>query len=160
MLPDRRTLTGMIFGAFGAATVMAIGPGAVMEVFADEPGGIDTGALVRFEAGGMRVTHQDWVSTSVTASATVTKIGYGRTTAVTISTTATGTYSSDALGSPHVLYPGITVERTAEAPSPAGWSLVPLTRGGSILYLRTDGGTHILTDGTTTCMMSARYAIC
>ena len=47
------------------------------------------------------------VSTDVQRSTTVSKIGYGNRTYVTIITTSTGTYSSDALTSPNVKYPGV-----------------------------------------------------
>ena len=52
-------------------------------------------------------TVEPWVSTDAISQTSVRKIGYGRTTFVTISKTATGTYSSDALQSPHIRYPGI-----------------------------------------------------
>jgi hypothetical protein len=52
-------------------------------------------------------TVEPWVSTEVISQSTVKKIGYGRTAYVTITRTATGTYSSDGLSSPHIRYPGI-----------------------------------------------------
>ena len=52
-------------------------------------------------------TVEPWVSTDVISQTSVRKIGYGRTTFVTISKTATGTYSSDGLQSPYIRYPGI-----------------------------------------------------
>jgi hypothetical protein len=52
-------------------------------------------------------TVEDWVATEVIEQVVVRKIGYGRTTFVTIATTATGTYSSDGLESPNIRYPGI-----------------------------------------------------
>jgi hypothetical protein len=42
----------------------------------------------------------------------VRKIAFGHPTVVTIVTTSSGTYSSDAITSPHVLYPGIEVTPT------------------------------------------------
>lgn len=50
---------------------------------------------------------EPWVSTEVISQSSVRKIGYGRTSFVTIGRTATGTYSSDGLASPHIHYPGI-----------------------------------------------------
>lgn len=49
------------------------------------------------------------VSTDAQRTRTVTKIAHGRKSSVSIVTTPTGTYSSDALTSPYVLYPGIDV---------------------------------------------------
>jgi hypothetical protein len=47
------------------------------------------------------------VSTEVIASQTVRKIAYGVTTFVEITTTDSGTYSTDGLASPNIRYPGI-----------------------------------------------------
>ena len=47
------------------------------------------------------------VNTDIVKQVTVRKIGYGRTEFVDIVTTPTGTYSSDAIVSPYVRYPGI-----------------------------------------------------
>jgi hypothetical protein len=52
-------------------------------------------------------TVEPWVSEEVQSETTIKKIGYGRTTYVSIVTTPTGTYSSDGLASPHIKYPGI-----------------------------------------------------
>lgn len=51
----------------------------------------------------------DTVSTEPLRTQYVKKIAFGRPTTVTIITTSSGTYSSDAITSPHVLYPGIDV---------------------------------------------------
>lgn len=58
-------------------------------------------------------TVEPWVATEVIAESTIRKIGFGRTTFVTIAETATGTYSSDGLASPYVLYPGIIEDSEA-----------------------------------------------
>lgn len=111
-LPDRKTLTGMVLGALSATALAAIGPGYVLDVLADEmPLGFDTDNLVRFEDNAYEVSYADWVSTDPVSTATVTKIEGGRVTQVIITTTATGTYSTDGLTSRHVLYPGIDVTR-------------------------------------------------
>ena len=52
-------------------------------------------------------TFDDSVSGDVQSSKTVKKIAGGRTSEVTITTTPSGTYSTDGLLSPHVQYPGI-----------------------------------------------------
>ena len=54
-----------------------------------------------------KITFDDSISTEVKRTQVVKKIGYGRTSTVTIVTTPSGTYSTDGLLSPHVLYPGI-----------------------------------------------------
>jgi hypothetical protein len=58
-----------------------------------------------------RITFDDSVSTEVQRVRTVKKIEMGRTSTVSIVTTPSGTYSTDAMLSPHVRYPGIEVER-------------------------------------------------
>ena len=50
---------------------------------------------------------EPWVQMEATSEVLVRKIAYGRTSFVSVMTTGTGTYSSDGLASPHVLYPGI-----------------------------------------------------
>ena len=70
--------------------------------------------FVKMTDGDVRYTaHADGtVSTEVSGTQTVKKIGFGAVSTVTIVTTPTGVYSSDAIFSPNVRYPGITV--TAE----------------------------------------------
>lgn len=57
------------------------------------------------------IEFSDKVSTEPVRTQYVRKIAFGRPTTVTIVTTSSGTYSSDAITSPHVLYPGIDVSR-------------------------------------------------
>ncbi|HVZ94602.1 MAG TPA: hypothetical protein VG797_08830 [Phycisphaerales bacterium] len=64
----------------------------------------DTDSLAKYD-----ITYDDSVSTDVVRTQTVKKIGYGAVETVTIVTTPSGTYSSDALTSPYVKYPGIEV---------------------------------------------------
>ncbi|MCD7059298.1 hypothetical protein [Pelagibacterium xiamenense] len=75
--------------------------------FADEDAPLSN--LVTFEGRDYDVTAEDWVSLEPTSTASVRKIGYGKVTEVNIATTATGVYSSDAIVSPYVQYPGIEV---------------------------------------------------
>jgi hypothetical protein len=110
-LPTRHMLLGMTLGAACATALAAIGPGFVVEVFADEmPAGFDTDNLVKFDDRYYEVDYEPWVSTDPLSTAQIKKIEGGRVSYVNITTTATGTYSSDALTSPHVQYPGIEVE--------------------------------------------------
>ena len=60
------------------------------------------------------VTFDNSVSTEVTRTQIVHKIAFGRKTEVAIVTTPSGVYSTDALTSPYVRYPGIEV--TAKYP--------------------------------------------
>lgn len=110
-LPTRHMLLGMTLGALCATALAAIGPGYVLEVFADEmPAGFDTDKLVKFDGRDYEVSYADWVSTDPLSTATVKKIEAGRVSYVSITSTATGTYSTDGLTSKHVLYPGIEVK--------------------------------------------------
>ncbi|ODT71477.1 MAG: hypothetical protein ABS75_09475 [Pelagibacterium sp. SCN 63-23] len=113
-LPTRHMLLGMTLGAICASALAATGPGFVLEVFADEmPAGFDTGKLVKFDDREYEVSYADWVSTDPLSTATVKKIEGGKVSYVSITTTATGTYSTDGLTSKNVLYPGIDVEQVS-----------------------------------------------
>lgn len=90
------------------------------------------------------VTVDDSVSTEVISSGQIRKIEYGHETAVTVVTTPSGTYSTDALFDPHVIYRGIHV-RNADGDlrsmmaqiwrSGTGWVMIPVEAAGSILSL-------------------------
>ena len=108
-LPTRHALVGMALGALCATGLAAIGPGQVWAVLADEmPLGFNTGHLVKFDDSGTR--YEDWVSTDPIETHSIKKIEAGKVSYVSITRTSTGTYSSDGLSSPHVLYPGIETE--------------------------------------------------
>lgn len=110
-LPDRRVLLGMTLGAVCATALASIGPGMVVEVFADEaPAGFDTSRLVKFENRKYIVDYDASVATDPLSTTRVKKVEAGRVSYVTITTTATGTYSTDAMFSRHVQYPGIDVQ--------------------------------------------------
>lgn len=119
-LPTRQTILGMILGAACATALAATGPGFVLDTFADEaPAGFDTSNLVKFDGRDYEVDYADWVSTDPLSSSTVKKIEGGKVSYVSITTTATGTYSTDGLTSKHVLYPGIDV--TEVTPDRRNW---------------------------------------
>lgn len=110
-LPTRHMLMGMVLGAVCATALAAIGPGYVVEAFGDEmPAGFDTSRLVKLDDRTYRMGHEPWVATDPISTARVKKIEAGRVTYVDIATTETGTYSTDGLRSPHVQYPGVSVE--------------------------------------------------
>ena len=102
-LPDRHLLLGMSLGAVCATAIAAIGPGMVLEALADEftPSGVDAASLVKFEEREYVVDYQDWVATDPLSTVRVKKVEAGK---------ATGTYSTDAMFSSHVQYPGISVQ--------------------------------------------------
>lgn len=114
-LPTRQVLLGITLGAVCATAINAIGPGYVLETVADEmPAGFDTSKLVKFDDRYYEVDYDASVSTDPISTATVKKIEAGRVSYVQIASTATGTYSTDAMTSPHVQYPGIAVEPVAK----------------------------------------------
>lgn len=105
--------------------------------------------LVKFEDRQYEVAYSEEISLDPLSSTTVRKVGYGQVTNVNIATTSTGTYSSDGLTSPHVLYPGIEVSRVFEddhhhhAPSGPGFSILSISRnplGGLVLNAVSDRG--------------------
>lgn len=110
-LPSRDVFLGLTIGAICATALAAIGPGFVADAFADEmPAGFDTDGLVKIEDRYYRMDYEPWVATDPVSTARVKKIEAGRVSYVDITTTDTGTYSTDGLTSQHVLYPGIEVE--------------------------------------------------
>ncbi|WP_224701551.1 hypothetical protein [Devosia aquimaris] len=171
-LPDRRILLGMFLGAISATALAATGPGAVLEVFADEAPqvvapGFDTSKLVRFEGRTYAVTADAGVSQEPLTTQTVKKIEGGRVSYVTITTTATGTYSSDAMFSPNVQYPGIDVEELSPfwfsnvfySWNGRGWSSFSSRQGNSYMSYR-QGNTRVSTYGGTTCISGPGYFVC
>ncbi|MDB5507429.1 MAG: hypothetical protein JWR75_2067 [Devosia sp.] len=73
------------------------------------PQGFSAASLIKIGESRFRVGTEPWVDTDAQAVSVVRKIGYGHTTWVNITTTNTGVYSTDALASPHVQYPGVEV---------------------------------------------------
>ena len=78
-------------------------------------------------------TVEPWVATEALSETVVKKVGYGRTTYVSIVTTATGTYSSDGLASRNVRYPGITENSEV---------------GSLRIYVRHKGGGTVIRNGS------------
>ncbi len=97
-------------------------------------------------------TVEDSVSTEVLSTQTVRKIEAGRTSFVTIASTATGVYSSDALDSPNVRYPGIHAEGHQHSLlailSGGGWGFITPVNAGSFLHIvPNENGGSIVTEG-------------
>lgn len=97
-------------------------------------------------------TVEDSVSTEVLSQTKVRKIEAGRTSFVTVATTATGVYSSDGLSSNHVRYPGIHAENqqsvTLALLGLGGWQLItPVPAGSMIEMVPTESGGAVVTRG-------------
>lgn len=117
-----------IFGAGLIGSTAARADGLVR----DTPPPLTT--LVKFYDRQYEIAYADSVSLEPISSSIVRKVGYGHVRDVSIATTSSGTYSSDGLVSPHVLYPGIEVNRAYdERRHHRGYSLWP--EGSSFLIL-------------------------
>lgn len=134
----------MLVALLAAGTAQADGLDAFIET---DPPPLTT--LVKFEDRQYEVAYAESVSLDPLSSTTVRKVGYGRVTNVNIATTSTGTYSSDGLTSPHVLFPGVEVSRVHEdghhfhAPTGPGFSIFSINRnplGGLVLNAVSDRG--------------------
>ena len=167
-LPDRRLLLGMTLGAICATALAAIGPGVVIGALADEfaPTGVDAASLVKFEDRDYVVDYEDWVATDPLSTVRVKKIEAGKVSYVTITTTATGTYSTDAMFSNHVQYPGISVERDPHDQynrfsywSDGSWFSFGTIYGDSFFHYRA-GNVGISRRGDITCVSGSGYRIC
>lgn len=167
-LPDRHALVGMAIGAVAATLVAAIGPGAVFEALADEfkPSGIEPSNLVYYEDREYAISNEDWVSTEALSTVQVKKVEAGKVSYVTITTTPSGTYSTDALFSNHVQYPGVTVEQTWPNPSNyfsywsgGRWFGFSSRHGNSFTYYRS-GDVRVRSWGDTTCVSGKGYTVC
>lgn len=145
-LPDRRLLLGMTLGAVCATVISAIGPGMVLEALADEfaPSGVDAASLVKFEGHDYVVDYDDWVATDPLTAVRVKKVEAGKVSYVTITTTASGTYSTDAMFSNHVQYPGISVTDAEPGRNffrywtNGRWSSFSTGTAGSFIYYRSN----------------------
>ncbi|HTM79019.1 MAG TPA: hypothetical protein VL133_15515 [Devosia sp.] len=162
-LPDRKVLTGMALGALCAMGIGVIGPGAIIAAIADEaPVGIDASSLVKFDGRDYDVQYDDWVDTTPTNKARIKKIEFGRVSYVDITTTSTGTYSTDAMFSDNIQYPGISVaDGSAQADgiiSVLGighnWVPLALTRGNSFVHIRAHNHATISGNGVTCAFMT------
>jgi hypothetical protein len=168
-LPTRDMLFGMTLGAVCATALAATGPGFVVDVIADEmPAGFDTSRLVRFDDRLYEVDHEPWVSTDPISTTTVKKIEAGRVSRVAVTTTATGTYSSEALFSPHVSYPGIEVDEVHRYGYPyfwfsdwhnGRWVRISSYNGNSYVTVH-NNGVRVRTSPNGTCVMTQSFWSC
>jgi hypothetical protein len=171
----RPLLAGAVIGGL-AAGLLAL-PNLLPAALADEqplrallstadelmPAPFDVAGLVKPD-----VTLEPSVWTEVLHSSTVRKIGYGRTTFVTIAETASGTYSSDGLASPHVRYPGIHVDYGSAGPRVAGiriwtgngWTVFKSSDAGSFVSVNRFDGGRLLTTESGSCVIVKNGAYC
>lgn len=97
-----------IFAApFGVGVIAGVNPEQRPKTFEQ---------IVTIEQREFSITRDESVSMEVEFQYQMKKIGYGRETIVNIVRSPSGTYSSDALISNNVIYPGVTVREIRNAP--------------------------------------------
>jgi hypothetical protein len=171
---------GFAVAVLGTGAIMS-GHSLTMPAFADESPApamaINPNQLVKIDGRSYQVSFDDTVDMVPTSQASVTKVGYGRSQQVKVVWSSTGVYSTDALASPNVLYPGVTVERAWAADtaqmaanmalaSSFSFMVGPLeiTRSGEPGYFMTreipgGNGKAILSD-TGNCIESDSFVSC
>ena len=146
-------------------TILSLSAAAlVLSLAAVRADGFDpSNLLILDEDTGVR--YEDWVSTDPLDTQVIKKIEGGRVSYVTIKRTATGTYSSDGIESPHVQYPGvIEPENPRNRFSFSSWN------NGSWTRLKTYSGNSYVSISTyktrrgetrtSTCISTASYWYC
>lgn len=139
-LPDRKLLLGLFSAALAGFSL-------ALPVLADgEPShAIDPSKLVIHHGQPYTVSYDETVSSDPVSISRVKKIEAGRVSWVTIATTTSGTYSTDAMFSPNVRYPGVSVKRVGwpDHPYPrsrfsywsgSNWTSMSLRSGNSFFY--------------------------
>lgn len=150
-------------GLATAAQVVQVETGEMVRSLLPEPQPFDPSTL--FKAGDYDYVVDDSISTTPIRQSVVHKIGYGRSEMVQVVETASGTYSSDGLESPYVLYPGIRKQRSGGDVGLALWAdgkwvvQNALTAGSFVTITRFDGGQLIVTDDSM-CVTSSSGIIC
>lgn len=132
----------VMLGVFAAATLgtgyfvtghQLAPPVIAQEQPVEEP--LDLSALVKISMPRFSVSFDDGIDLTPMRTAIVNKIGYGATSEVQVVTTSTGTYSTDSLKSPHVLYPGVTVtQRSAYAAAGSAGGYWKMRVGPATIY--------------------------
>ncbi|WDR05115.1 hypothetical protein PSQ90_12545 [Devosia rhodophyticola] len=168
-MPTRHLLLGLALGAISATALSATGSGFVSTALADGfASGIDTSKLLHVDGRDYSVDYDDSVSTEPQKQVRIKKVEYGKVSYVDITTTSTGTYSSEAMLSPHVKYPGVEVNRVNTAAQATlftwtgsnGWLGLPLAQGNSITYLNTAAGKIISSSSGLTCIFTKTATVC
>ena len=153
LVPTRNIMLGIILGATSGLAVAQMVPGPTLAAVLSKPpftvGKALDSHLVKYDGDYFAVATQPGIALTSDNEVTVRKVGYGRTSFVTIATTPSGVYSSDALASPHVRYPGVYTARLQLAALPftgslmgwsklSGWVKIPLESANSIGFLDTN----------------------
>lgn len=174
----QKVLVNVVRGTAAAAIAAAIGTAPV--VWADEAASgnlIDLSKLVFYKGDAYSVSYGPGVSTQAIETSVVRKIGYGKTTVVNVTTTSSGTYSSDGMLSPHILYPGIQVERLPEAADDSegganqpprlaywvegrGWVVQPFVTAGSFAVVSRTPYATVVRGSEGNCVVTATVARC
>lgn len=134
---------------------------------ADTPA-IDFDKLIKVDGEKYEITVDDSISLDVLTSHKIRKIGYGKETMVNVVRTTSGTYSSDALTSPNILYPGIEVNRVLPKfaknmsifPSFLWLSLSSVGSGETVSFGHVNGGGSYVSGSRGTCIRGAGYRTC
>jgi hypothetical protein len=124
--------------------------------------------LLRYGDNYMAIKTDASVSMDAFSSVVVRKIGYGETSFVTVTTTSSGVYSSDALASAHVRYPGVYVAQLQLEPDPfrdlilgwsrlTGWVKIPLLSADSFAFL---DDTTVPASSNGVCVKDTKTGIC
>lgn len=129
--------------------------------------------LIRVGDQDYQVTHNGVLNTeNVLGTDRIKVVGHGEVSFVNVVRTPTGTFSSDGMVSPHVLYPGIEVKRMeAQAAGKAaggafswvsefGWVPLSQLRGQTITDGRMFGGGSFVNFSGTTCVRAQGYRSC
>jgi hypothetical protein len=104
---------------------------------------LDLSNLVKFEGREYAVSYEDGTVSEPLSVTRIKKVEYGKVSYVDVATTISGTYSSEALFSPHVKYPGIHVVPTGKPrakfrfsswSAADGWTAMSVTTAGSFTY--------------------------
>lgn len=132
----------------------------------------DLSDLLRIDLPNTDVSIGEGVATQVHSSSTVRKVAFGQVRDVQVYSTATGTYSTDGLASPHVTYTGV---EAVPRPTPVfmvsvnaffwqaglGWTPVPASTSNSFAtYQRSHALPPLAPSGGMTCSEEAGVRIC
>jgi hypothetical protein len=152
IVPTRLALAGIVIGVLAGFVMAQFSPGPTLAAVAENQpfrvGRAVSTDLLKLDDGYFAVETEPGVSLEPQSRSVVRKIGYGETRFVSVSTTASGTYSTDALQSPYVRYPGIIVDRLHPRAMPfgdslygwsrlTGWTKLPLVAANSFGFLDT-----------------------
>ncbi|RUT31131.1 hypothetical protein EMQ25_09675 [Arsenicitalea aurantiaca] len=121
--------------------------------------------FVHYEDDGTVIRFDGTVSNEPIASRIVRKIAYGRITEIVVATTPTGTYSSDAVTSPHTRYPGVTVTRPGYTGfvrylEDGRWLVRTGPGARSVLTVRVGPGSRLVVTEDSRCLSTPTLLTC